>query len=195
MPNMCDNIITVHGQTEAIKQLWEDANREDGGLLSAMVPQPENMFRDDLGQSELEECRDKGIPNWLDWNNDNWGTKWDVTVENLEFKDNGDGTGSITGWFYSAWTPPIRAYEKFCELIDGVFLEAYFSEDNMDFAGVWTSEGVNDILENISDLAYEKVNSGESGSELFDRLDEQFYFTENVRMRIEDERLEEQEQG
>jgi len=39
-------------------------------------PQPENIFLGDLSRSDEEKCHREGIPTWLDWNRENWGTKW-----------------------------------------------------------------------------------------------------------------------
>ena len=153
MPNWCNNSITIKGSTETIKQLWEDANQEgeDGGLLNAMVPMPE-ILRDttsptpdniDSVQREVMIAQ-TGHTNWYDWCVSNWGTKWDVSTEGLEFTDNGDGTAEITGWFDSAWSPPIDAYSAFCDDMDGVYLEAYYEEGGMCFVGYWDSEGADD---------------------------------------------------
>ena len=129
MPNWCNNSITIQGQTETIKTFWNNASATGSGLLNAMVPQPQfaNSF--------------------YEWNVNNWGTKWDVVLEGLEFTDNDDGTASITGWFDSAWSPPIEAYETFCNSMDGVFLEAYYQESGMCFIGYWNSEGEDDHYE------------------------------------------------
>lgn len=187
MPNWCNNSITISGQTETVKNLWEAANQEGGGLLSAMYPQPKDMFRGSLGEQERKDCEAKGIDNWYDWQSSNWGTKWDVDTEGLEFEDHGDGTASITGWFDSAWAPPIGAYERFCDDMDGVYLDAWYEEGGMDFAGHWTSEGVDDYLEGISDYAREVIKNGSSGDDLYDQLDEYFEITENRREYIEEE--------
>ena len=140
MPNWCNNSITIKGSTETIKTLWEEANQEgkDGGLLNAMVPMPK----------ELEgTTAPSDTPNWYDWCVSNWGTKWDVSTEGLEFTDNGDGTAEIEGYFDSAWAPPIDAYNTFCEDMDGVYLEAYYEEGGMCFVGYWDSEGADDHYE------------------------------------------------
>jgi hypothetical protein len=175
MPNWCNNNISISGPTDTIKQLWEDANQEDGGLLSAMAPQPENMFHGNLGTKEREECAEQGIPNWYDWNVENWGTKWDVSTEGLEFTDNGDGTAMIEGWFDSAWAPPIGAYEKFCDDMDNCHLEASYFEGGMDFGGFWSSEDGDEYIENCQEEASlpEDEQSG-----LFRRLDEEYGLSE-----------------
>jgi hypothetical protein len=110
MPNWCNNSITIKGSTETIKQLWEDANQEGeaGGLLNAMVPMPAEL-RDTVKGSNGDAV------NWYDWAVTNWGTKWDVSLEGLEFWDNENLTATITGYFDSAWAPPIEAYNRFLE--------------------------------------------------------------------------------
>ena len=77
--------------------------------------------------------------------------------------------------------------------MDGVYLEAFYEEGGMDFAGHWTSEGGDDYIEGISDYAREKIKTGESGSSLYDFLDDNFDITENRRMWIEEEEMEENE--
>jgi hypothetical protein len=140
MPNWCNNNISIAGPTDTIKQLWEDAHADAGdnterGLLDAMAPMP-NELQGTTAPSDG--------PNWYDWRVNNWGTKWDISTEGLEFIDNGDGTAEITGWFESAWSPPIGAYEKFCDDMDNCSLEAYYEEGGMCFVGYWDSEGADD---------------------------------------------------
>jgi hypothetical protein len=196
MPNWCNNTIEIKGSTETIKKLWEEATAEgdEGGLLNAMAPMPKAL-NDTTSPTppDSEQPVVDGFDNWYDWRVSNWGTKWDVSTEGLEFHDHGDGTAEITGWFDSAWAPPTGAYEKFCDDMDGVYLEAFYEEGGMDFAGHWTSEGDDDYLEGISDYAREKIKTGESGSSLYDFLDDNFEITENRREYIEEEEMEENE--
>jgi hypothetical protein len=194
MPNWCNNTIEIKGSTETIKKLWEEATAEgdEGGLLNAMAPMPKAL--NDTTSPTPPDSKQPvvdGFDNWYDWRVSNWGTKWDVNTEGLEFTDHGDGTAEITGWFDSAWAPPTGAYEKFCDDMDGVYLEAFYEEGGMDFAGHWTSEGDDDYLEGISDYAREKIKTGESGSSLYDFLDDYFEITENRREYIEEELEEE----
>jgi hypothetical protein len=196
MPNWCNNTIEIKGSTETIKTLWEGATAEgdDGGLLNSMVPMPKAL-NDTTSPTppDSEQPVVDGFDNWYDWRVSNWGCKWDVNTEGLEFEDHGDGTATIHGWFDSPWGPPTTAYEKFCDDMDGVYLEAFYEEGGMDFAGHWTSEGDDDYLEGISDYAREKIKTGESGSSLYDFLDDNFEITENRRMWIEEEEMEENE--
>jgi hypothetical protein len=154
MPNWCSNSITIAGPTETIKQLWEDAQTAgadgDFGLLEAMAP---------IGEWEYGTAVDT------------WGTKWDISDEGLEFTDNGDGTAEITGWFDSAWAPPIGAYEKFCDDMDNCEISASYFEPGMDFAGFW--HGMEEHLDDLHD-----VWKNDPDNELFCRLDEEYNLVE-----------------
>jgi hypothetical protein len=160
MPNWCSNSITITGNVETIKTLWEATQTGDDerGLLNAIYPEPE-----DIGDE------------WYGWRVEHWGTKWEVSSEGLEFADNGDGTASISGWFDSAWAPPIGVYERFAEQFDSCVLEASYYEPGMDFAGFWSSENGDEYLEGI----YGQCELPEDEqSDLFKRLDEEYNLQE-----------------
>ena len=116
MPNWCSNSFSITGNTESIKDLWDAANEKEG-LLEAIAP---------IGEWEYGTAVET------------WGTKWDVSLEGLEYTDNGDGTASISGWFESAWAPPIAAYEQLAHDFDSCVIEASYFEPGMDFAGFWS---------------------------------------------------------
>jgi len=148
VPNWCNNTITISGPKDTITAIWERANQEGNGLLNAMVPQPENIFKGNLGQAEEQMCEEQGIPNWYDWNIANWGTKWDVDIsEGLELVEHPDGTASIEGWFDSAWSPPIEAYNTFSTTHPDCEIEAYYDEPGMAFLGYWSTQGGDDYYE------------------------------------------------
>ena len=123
MPNWCSNNFSITGNVESIKELWDTAQTAgpdgDFGLLNAIAP----------------------IGDW-DYGTavDTWGTKWDVSDEGLEYTDNGDGTASISGWFDSAWAPPIAAYEQLAADFDSCYIEASYFEPGCAFVGEWSSE-------------------------------------------------------
>ena len=160
MPNWCNNNITISGPTDKIKKLWETARTahsdSDGnpqfGLLEAMAP----------------------IGDW-DYGTavETWGTKWEISDEGLEFNDTGNGVAEITGWFDSAWAPPIGAYEKFTEANEDCEISASYYEMGMDFAGFW--DGTDEYLENLHE-EYEQPE--DERSDLFNRLDEEWGLSE-----------------
>ena len=190
MPNWCNNTITIQGPTDTLKPLWETAKQE--GLLQAIKPMPKELEgttspapREGTPQPLVD-----GFDNWYDWRVANWGTKWDVDTEGLEYTDNGDGTSSIAGYFESAWSPPIDAYQTFCDDMDNCSLDAYYDEGGMDFAGHWY-DGVDDFCDNVSEYARNVIKNGDSGSDLYDHLDDCLELTEQRREYIEEELNEE----
>jgi len=195
MPNWCSNSITIQGSTETLKPLWEEANREGSGLLNAMVPMPSAL------EGTTSPAPKEGTPqplvdghdNWYAWRLENWGTKWDVDLDGLEFTDNGDGTSEITGWFQSAWSPPIEAYNTFLDDMDGVYISADYHEPGMDFAGIY-SDGDDQYMENLGEYC-EAVVRGTTALEdtptLFQTLDDTFELVENARDHIEEQMEEE----
>jgi hypothetical protein len=81
-----------------------------------------------------------GAADWYGWNIRNWGTKWDVTLENINRVDE----YTLTASFDSAWSPPIEAYATLEEL--GFEIDAKYYEPGMAFVGTYiTGEGENTI--------------------------------------------------
>jgi len=157
MPNWCSNNFSITGNVESIKDLWEAAQTAgpdgDFGLLNAIAP---------IGEWDYGTAVET------------WGTKWDVSDEGLEFIDHGDGTASITGWFDSAWAPPIGAYEQLAADFDSCIIEASYFEPGMDFAGFWSSENGEEHLDNLHD-EWEK---GDDASDLYKQLDDEYNLSE-----------------
>ena len=174
MPNLCNNSITIQGPTETVKTLWDEANQEGSGLLEAMKP---------IGEWDYGTAVEA------------WGTKWDVDTEGLEYTDNGDGTAAITGWFDSAWAPPIDAYNSFLDDNDNCSLDATYEEGGMDFAGIYDN-GDDQYMEGLSEWC-EAVVKGtcalEDTPELFQKLDDEFELIENRREWIEEAMEEEKD--
>ena len=69
----------THIVTKKIPKGFEQ--RMEGGYFhfpdfEKVIPQPENIFRGNLGKEEEEMCAREGRPTWYDWNRVHWGTKW-----------------------------------------------------------------------------------------------------------------------
>ena len=73
-----------------------------------------------------------GYKDWYEWNNANWGTKWDIDEKELTMHhmDN-----IIWVSFDSAWSPPRFVIERLAELYPKTVITHYFEESGMDFAG------------------------------------------------------------
>ena len=188
MPNWCNNTITITGPKDKITNLFETAKKENG-LLQAMFPMPKEL--EDTTSPAPKEGKPQplidGFDNWYDWRVHNWGSKWDVDVEGLELDQ--DGT-KITGWFDSAWSPPIGAYAHYLEKNADCSIDSFYEEGGMDFAGNWV-DFQDDFCDQISDYARKKIKTGDSGDTLYDYLDDHLELTENRREYIEEEMNEE----
>ena len=109
MANWCDNSITISGPKDIITELWKSAQtsqKGEFGLLEAMVP---------IGEWDYDIAVEA------------WGTKWDVSDEGLELSINGN-QAEIKGWFQSAWSPPIDAYNSYLAVYPEVDIHATYNE-------------------------------------------------------------------
>jgi len=149
MPNWCSNDIAITGPRDKIRALWDATQAEGSGLLNALVPMPDTVFRGNIGPKEEAECREKGIPNWYDWSVANWGTKWDVDPEGLEYTEDSD-TATISGWMDSAWSPPVEAVAAYGTENPDVSITLDFHEGGMCFVGQYVienGEGFEDCID------------------------------------------------
>jgi hypothetical protein len=157
MPNWCNNSIEIVGPREKIRAVWTAAQAEGKGLLNALRPMPEGLDivagrvgaegepeQVELERREQENLERHGARNWYDWAVSNWGTKWEVSAEGLEFEEDQDGNydngglgphARITGWFDSAWAPPTNAIAHFCEANPDVRATIDYYEPGMCFVG------------------------------------------------------------
>ena len=135
MPNWCANSLTIKGDASTLVALKKIIESDGEGLLEAIAP----IGEWDYGKAVAH-----------------WGTKWDITTEGLEYTDNGDGTAEITGWFDSAWSPPIEALHALSQDWDSCYIELMYEEPGMCFVGCWDSEGADDHYE-YSDFTSDNI--------------------------------------
>ena len=135
MPNWCSNSLTIKGDASTLVALKEIVESDKEGLLEAIAP---------IGDWEYGTAVET------------WGTKWDISSEGLEYTDNGDGTAEITGWFDSAWGPPVDAFQKLADDWDSCYIELLNEEGGMCFVGCWDSEGGDDYYE-YSDFTSDNI--------------------------------------
>jgi len=184
MPNWCNNTITLTGPKEKITAIYEKA-KEDNALLQQLYPMPtqlEGTTSPAPKEGKVQPLVD-GHDNWYDWRVDNWSTKWDVDVEGLELSD--DGT-TITGWFDSAWSPPIGAYEHFLTNNEDCSISSLYYEGGMDFAGKW--EDFADMTVTPGDFTADEMEDPNSG--LIYDINENFNMSEWVREYEEEQKTE-----
>ena len=128
MPNWCNNSVTISGPRKKVEDLWYKAQELEEvhlGLLSAMVPLKE-------GETGVSK----------------WGTKWDIESTGLQLDVNlKEDTATISGWFDSAWSPPVECFETFSTNNQEFVIELFYHEPGMCFVGYWSSEDGDDYYE------------------------------------------------
>tara|TARA_R100001460_G_scaffold58917_1_gene98736 strand:- start:46 stop:435 length:390 start_codon:yes stop_codon:yes gene_type:complete len=129
MPNWCNNTIELSGPKDKIKAIFDKAKADDR-LLNQLYPMPEALRETTSPTPQEGQAGYKGpqpvvdgYDNWYDWAVNNWKTKWDVDLEGLEYREEGD-TGIIQGWFDSAWSPPTGAYDHFLSENDDCYIKS-----------------------------------------------------------------------
>ena len=163
MPNWCNNSLTIKGDASTLVALKEIIESDGEGLLEAIAP---------IGEWEYDTAVET------------WGTRWDITTEGLEYTDNGDGTAEITGWFDSAWSPPIEALHALSQDWDSCYIELLYEEPGMCFVGCWDSEGADDHYE------YNEFTSETIKDNIPAYLVEQFALDERLDMYEQEEMAE-----
>jgi len=132
MPNHITNYLTItHSDAKKLEWLLscfvKDGVGQEVSLdFNKIIPQPENLFKGNLGQAEEEYCKKNNIPNWFDWNVSNWGTKWNsYSGEVLESKKD-----KIICRFDTAWNPPNPIFERLKEM--GFIINGYWVDEGDD---------------------------------------------------------------
>jgi hypothetical protein len=132
MPNWCSNWIEITGSKESIQKIKETMETieksDEPNLFMTLVGVPDGVdYKND----------------WYDTNINNWGTKWDVTLNecNVDFTDE-----SITMSPETAWAPPI----SFCKSLAvkyGVEVIITYEESGCDFCGRTTIDSEGNLSE------------------------------------------------
>jgi len=124
-----------------------------------------------------EKCeslkKEFGSDNWYDWNIQNFGTKWDVEVEEDSYFINGE---LFECRFDTAWSPPVAFLVKLQQQFEKLDIRLTYEIEGYDQCGVFytdrTENGVQ-ITEMEGDILYES----EEGEELYyDREDGEFHY-------------------
>ena len=130
MPNWTENELEVEGTKEECEKFLAHMGEEMN--FEKVIPSPKDMFGENLGDKERKMCEEKGIPNWLDWQSENWGTKWNAChTEPARREVYGSGKFmSLIYRFDTAWDTPRPVIAKLWE-----------QWPDLDFGGGYVHEG------------------------------------------------------
>jgi len=176
MPNWCYNTVELTHEDPTMIARAKSAFL-DKGLLNEFVPIPEELkitagcLGEGAEQAALEareaaNLEKHGYRNWYDYCVNEWGTKWDVTGQEVNDIPNG-----VILTFDSAWAPPTGAYDKLLDL--GFEVRAMYYEPGMGFCGVWDN-GQDD------EYSLGGLNSDEVAELLPPELDEAYGISESI---------------
>ena len=137
MPNWCYNRVEVFIEDEKELKRWKETveSKESKFDFNKIVPMPKELEGTVKGSNHVpsEELKKKyGADNWYDWSINNWGVKWNVTVDEGEVDDDGD---FITYTFDTAWGPPHEIFYALRKKFPDMSISWFFDEPGMQFAG------------------------------------------------------------
>jgi hypothetical protein len=124
MPNWVSNNLRITGSSEEIKNFkerasqpntthWDGKTEQEHEVLSFMnfiaPPQEAIASGEYYGTHGWEDGKQTGNTknNWYEFNNREWGTKWDASDADLTE----DSTYALTYYFQTAWSMPTPVFE------------------------------------------------------------------------------------
>lgn len=112
MPNWCTNVVKIvdgkPSDIEAVYAMLKDTDEP----FAVIMPRPEGV-------------------DWYDWNNANWGTKWDAGEFQITLHEDG-----IDMTFMTAWAPAIPVFEHLSDKFPSLQIQHFYEECGMGFEGV-----------------------------------------------------------
>lgn len=135
MPNHVTNQLVIYAEGEGETQRILDAIKGELEVIdfAKIVPEPDNLFKDNLGSEQRADCVKKGIPTWYDWNISNWGTKWNAYCQSIQ----DDGYGVFTLQFDTAWSAPLPVIAALREMFPDAEIYGSWLEEGHQSAGVF----------------------------------------------------------
>lgn len=130
MSNVITNILIFEGVPRRIWELKAAVQDDELGYgsidFNKVIPTPPHISQDSV---PLEKLRDRGIPNWFNWNRDNWGCR-----------DNAYGFHRLLEraspeklLFEAGWTPPHKVVQKLSEMYPDITIVHQWADDNVGF--------------------------------------------------------------
>jgi len=165
MPNWCSNTLCIQfgnkSELKKIKKLL--LNKENVVDFSIAAPQPENLYQGGLSLQKEEELKEQGIPDWYNWNINNWGTKWNACNSFSVEEDDEE----IKVCFDTAWSPPEKWFYAFCDKLkdinEEITAQLRYEESGLWFAGTYALESDRYVYQyegemiNISDTTRKEI--------------------------------------
>jgi hypothetical protein len=129
MPNHVFNKVAVTGKPEAIKAFKEKAQKgeREFSYWNFVTPPQEALDSGEYWATHgfiAGEPSGKTPNNWYNFNNREWGTKWDTYDLHVE-----SAPKSFFATFSSAWSPPTQVFEAIVEQHPDLDFDFYWEEE------------------------------------------------------------------
>lgn len=128
MPNWCMNRVDFYSKDkEAIAEIKAIFRKDKP--FTTIRPEPDwKNLPDESGKVPANDDR------WWDWRIEHWGTKWDISSEDIDGLDDDDPECFYIS-FDTAWAPPRGIYEALVDQYEDVHITWFYDEPGMQFAG------------------------------------------------------------
>ena len=145
MPNWCSNEVTIDGSKEDIAKFVEECFTDFKGTpvldFNKVMPEPDydKPQKDGTHNNGVQKELHDVMPDWWNWRNDNWGTKWNLLPS---------PEGNLTGYdlvgqddeyiqleFETAWSPPNGIYNEIFAKYPDLTVNWFYREDGCQLAG------------------------------------------------------------
>jgi len=145
MPNWCSNEVHVDGSEEDIAKFTEECFSDHKGVavldFSKVLPEPDydKPKKDGTHNNGVQTELSSAMPDWWNWRNDNWGTKWNLVpnhdgdLTSYDVVAQGDDYINLT--FDTAWSPPDGIYDAIVEKYPDLSVSWFYREDGVQMAG------------------------------------------------------------
>ena len=120
MPNWFYFDLQVEGKQEDVQEFvknvkgtekYETEGRDFD--FNHFIPQPDNIYRGSLSFKDEERLKEEGIPSWYNWNTQNWGTKWNASVDDIFYEE---GSTKAVYRLSTAWAFPSPVINTMLEM-------------------------------------------------------------------------------
>ena len=145
MPNWCSNEVQFDGSEEDITKFKEECFTDRKGVavldFSKVLPEPDydKPKKDGTHNNGVQTELHSVMPDWWNWRNDNWGTKWNLVPNHdgdlTAYLTVEDGEDYISLEFDTAWSPPEGIYEAIVEKYPDLSVNWFYREDGVQISG------------------------------------------------------------
>ena len=139
MPNHCYQQVHLRGPSHLIHHLHLALSKSEPEFCNTIAPMPFELWAKETRSGQV-------MPDWYEWRNKNWGTKWDVCEaeideEGIEYGEdlNNDEEYAPVAWFsfrcWTAWGPPVPVWDRLHAM--GIEVEAEYQDEGGMFEGAY----------------------------------------------------------